>query len=598
MRRRHYKKGAFTFGSRPMLYHSRSQFDLSFHHKTSLNASDLIPFYCQEILPGDSFKVNTSMVARVTSALLKPVMDNAFLDTYYFFVPNRLVLDTWQQVMGENTESAWAQPAEVDVPLYNGTSETVAVGSIADYLGIPSGLSGSTITADGGISLLPFRAYALIYDQWFRDENTQDPILVNTSGEQGSTEVFNGNPFGPNNYFGMPAKINKVHDLYTSCLPAPQKGSPVSLGVSLFPQTSAPVVTTGDLSQDIDPANKYPIWFAGGSFDGGAPPRQLGFNPMPRNATSTGNLAGLNTNLTFSWYAGNSNGAPYALGNANSTGQTGSGGGFGNAFYPVNLWAQIPETAIQAGNVNDLRFAFQLQKMLEKDARGGTRYTEYLREHFGVISPDARLQRTEFLGGKRMPLSVFQVAQTSQATDDSPLAQVGAFSLSSGHNGYTKGFVEHGFVIGVCAIRQFHTYQQGIEEFWFRSKRTDFYEPVFANIGEQPIYTRSLYAGVGSDETVFGYNEAWADYRYRPSRISGQLRSSANEGLDVWHFADQYSSAPVLGSEFIQETDQFIDRTLALPSSTVNQFILDIYCKQKAIRVMPTYSIPGLIDHH
>ncbi|WP_214282020.1 major capsid protein, partial [Escherichia coli] len=269
--------------------------------------------------------------------------------------------------------------------------------------------------------------------------------------------------------------------------------------------------------------------------------------------------------------------------------------------YPrFSLKAKTSDMTV--ANVNDLRFAFQLQKMLEKDARGGTRYREYLQSHFGVTSPDSRMQVPEFLGGARLPVSIEQVEQTTPGEGANTVGQVGAYSLSNGRSGFTKGFVEHGFVIGVLCVRQHHTYQQGIEKFWTRNKRTDFYDPVFANIGEQPIYQSELYYD-NSDtadysNTVFGYQEAWADYRYKPSRISGELRSTATNSMDIWHLGDNYANAPILGNQFLSETTEYLDRALAVPSTTANQFIIDIYTENEMIRPMPVYSVPGLIDHH
>lgn len=545
------KKSNFTWSQKPMLFHSRSKFNLSHHHKTMFNEGELIPFYVQEVYPGDTFKVKSTNVIRTTVPFLRPVMDNLFLDMFYFFVPNRLTYDKWQQVMGENKESYWAPQTYAEVPQVDISGNEV--GTIADYMGIPisNGRDNQNF-----VSVLPFRAYALIWSEWFRDENTQQPVFVDT-GDEGDY-VLNSAVWSPNNIFGKPAPINKLHDYFTSCLPAPQKGSPVDL-----------------------------------PFTGNVPVYATSTN-NPKSTLATSLMFGDTVNWKPPVYTGLfSSMANIGAMELNSQSPTGESGGL---VTPINLQAIFDNSNLGL-TVNDLRIAFQTQKLLEKDARGGTRYTEILQEHFGVLSPDSRLQRPEFLGGKRMPLSLQQVAQTSSSVEDSPLAQVSAFSLSNGTCGFSKGFVEHGFIIGVMAVRQFHTYQQGIEKFWFRSQRLDFYDPVFSNIGEQPVYTKELYS-TANPNTIFGYNEAWADLRYRPSRISGMLRSAANQGFDIWHFADNYSNAPVLGDTFMRETNIYLNRTLSVDSATAPNFVIDIFNNVDAIRPLPTYSVPGLIDHH
>lgn len=539
----------YVFNTVPTIKHSRSRFDLSHSHKTSINAGDLIPFLVQEIYPGDSFDIDSKAVVRATSAFLKPVMDDCFLDMFYFFVPNRLVDTRWQAVMGENTQSAWAPSGTAQAPVVR-PSSSVPVGSIADYMGIPTGMAFTSSNAPV-INLYPFRAFALIWNDWFRDENVAPPMSIQ-KGSAGTMETLNGNVWSVTNYTGMPPKVAKVHDYFTSALPEPQKGNAQSIvGTQLYPVVPLSV-NTGNLI---------------------ASPTKV-VNAGPSTPVSTPTLLAVSS----SSYLSNGN---------TSSGPNEAVYGFDNLFARND----------QGISVNDLRLSVQLQKQLERDARSGSRYIEYIRAAFGVDAGDYRLQRPEFLGGSRNPISIQQVPQTSQGTTESPLAELGAYSLSMGSARAKKGFVEHGFVIGVMCIRQYHTYQQGVERFWRRRDRIDYYDPVFQSIGEQPVYQNELYALTAND-AVFGYQEAWADLRYRPNRVSGKMRSTVTDSLDIWHFGDEYSSAPVLNQAFINETPQFIDRTLAVPSTTEPQFILDIRINEYATRCLPTYSVPSLLDHH
>ena len=539
----------YVFNTVPTIKHSRSRFDLSHSHKTAINAGDLVPFLVQEIYPGDSFDIDSKAVVRATSAFLKPVMDDCFLDMFYFFVPNRLVDTRWQTVMGENTQSAWAPAGTTQAPTVS-VSASVAVGSIADYMGIPAGMN-FTSSNSPTINLYPFRAFALIWNDWFRDENVAPPMSIQ-KGSAVASEKINTNSWSVVNYTGMPPKVAKVHDYFTSALPEPQKGIAQSIvGTQLYPVIPLSV-DSGNLI-----SNQTKVVVAGPSIPVSTP-------------------SGLATSSTSYLAASNAASTP-----------TSTFLGFDNLFARND----------QGISVNDLRLSIQLQKQLERDARSGSRYIEYIRAAFGVDAGDYRLQRPEFLGGSRNPISIQQVPQTSQGTTESPLAELGAYSLSMGSARAKKGFVEHGFVIGVMCIRQYHTYQQGVERFWRRRNRIDYYDPVFQSIGEQPVYQNELYALSASD-AVFGYQEAWADLRYRPNRVSGKMRSTVTGSLDVWHFRDEYSSAPVLNRAFIDETPQFIDRTLAVPSTTEPQFILDIRINEYATRCLPTYSVPSLLDHH
>lgn len=533
---------------------ARSTFRRDHSVKLSFNVGDVIPFYVDEVLPGDTFQLKTSMVARLQT-LLTPMMDNLYLDTYFYFVPNRIVWQHWRELMGENTQSAWIPKTEYSVPQVTAPSGGWSIGSIADYMGIPTGVANLSVNA------LPFRAYALIMNEWFRDENLSDPLnipvddatLAGSNGTNYITDVVKG---------GMPFKAAKFHDYFTSALPAPQKGPDVTISVS--GGSNYPVRT---FAKDVSGSSDVPLHIR--TFD------QMPFNVVGVNKSASPEPGALWA--TASTVSGNA--AP---------------------FVPTNLWA-VNDGSVSATTINQLRMAFQIQKLYEKDARGGTRYIEILKSHFGVTSPDARLQRPEYLGGNRIPVNINQVVQSS-ATQSSgtPLGDTAAFSVTTDvHGDFIKSFVEHGFVIGVMVARYDHTYQQGLERFWSRRDRLDYYFPVFANIGEQPILNKEIYAqGTAQDNEVFGYQEAWADYRYKPSRVAGEMRSKAPTSLDVWHLADEYTTLPKLSDAWIREDKTNVDRVLAVTSSVSNQMFADLYIQCKATRPMPVYSIPGLIDHH
>lgn len=546
---------------------SRSRFDRSSSYKTTFNVGQIIPFYVDEVLPGDTFSIDTSKVVRMQT-LLTPVMDDIFLDTYYFFVPNRLTWSHWKQFMGENTESAWIPSVEYEVPQLTAPEGGWNIGTIADYMGIPTGVSGLSVNA------LPFRAYALIMNEWFRDENLSDPlnIPVTDATVQGVntgtfvTDVAKG---------GLPYTAAKYHDYFTSALPAPQKGPDVTIPVASAVQY--PVIP---LDKNV-------------SFDSSGIGMRLGdvetSNPViPSNGTY----------YPLNYGGGSGSGSPlgktgFYIGSLENNPQ-------GSALAPLNLWA-VGDGTVQAATINQLRLAFQIQKLYERDARGGTRYIEILKSHFGVTSPDARLQRPEYLGGNRIPININQVVQSS-STDASgtPQGNTAAYSLTSdNHSDFTKSFVEHGFLIGVMVARYRHTYQQGLERFWSRKDRFDYYFPVFANIGEQAIKNKEIYAqGTEKDDEVFGYQEAWADYRYRPNRVTGEMRSAAPQSLDVWHLGDDYDMLPSLSDSWIREDSKTVNRVLAVSDNVSAQLFCDIYVRNLCTRPMPLYSIPGLIDHH
>lgn len=556
------------FSTLPHADISRSRFDRSSSLKTSFNVGDVIPFYIDEVLPGDTFNVRTSKVVRMQS-LITPVMDNIYLDTYFFFVPNRLVWSHWKEFNGENTQSAWLPSVEYEVPQLVAPDGGWNIGTLADYFGLPTGVNNLSVSA------LPFRAYGLIMNEWFRDSNLSDPLNIPVD-DATVTGVNTGNYITDVVKGGMPFKAAKYHDYFTSCLPAPQKGPDVTIPVS--GGANYPVMPLAEQAVTIEAGTPYyPMMVYGKPFEASNP--IAGYNEG--SLAKQGNVVG------------SSYGEAYAV-NPHTPSRD-------DSYYgiPVNLWA-VNDGSVSAATINQLRMAFQIQKLYEKDARGGTRYIEILKAHFGVTSPDSRLQRPEYLGGNRIPININQVVQQSQTTDQSPQGNPVGLSLTTDtHSDFTKSFVEHGFVIGLMVARYDHTYQQGIERFWSRKDRFDYYWPVFANIGEQAVLNKEIYAqGTEVDNEVFGYQEAWADYRYKPNRVTGEMRSQYAQSLDVWHLADDYSSLPSLSDSWIREDPANVNRVLAVSEQNANQLFADIYIQNRSTRPMPMYSIPGLIDHH
>lgn len=547
------------FSQVPQAKISRSRFDRSSSVKTTFNAGDLIPFFVDEVLPGDTFSVDTAKVVRMQTPLT-PVMDNIYLDTYYFFVPNRLAWKHWVNLMGENTESAWIPETQYSVPQVKAPAGGWSVGTIADYMGIPTGVENLSVNA------MPFRAYALIVNEWFRDENLQDPL--NISLEDATQQGSNGaNYITDCSLGGKPFVAGKLHDYFTSCLPSPQKGPDVTvplldgnIPVKAFPE-DVPGVT-----------NQEPLGI------------QFNF-PRPNEDVTSLTPAFTRTESRYKW-------------NMDSYIDTSSQSVEKTTPFLRNLWADVGSTTF--ASINTLRLAFQTQKYFEKLARGGSRYIESIKTNFDVTNPDYRLQRPEYLGGNRIPITINQVIQQSESTSTSPQGATTGQSLTTDrHSDFTKSFTEHGYVIGLMVARYHHTYQQGLSRMWTRKAALDFYFPVFANIGEQPVLNQEIYAqGTEQDTEVFGYQEAWAEYRYRPSICTGEMRSTYAQSLDSWHLGDDYASLPQLSPTWIQEDKNNVDRVLAVQSTLANQFFADIYVKCKATRPMPVYSVPGLIDHH
>lgn len=533
----------------PNVKFNRSKFDLNHRNLTSMNVGTLYPISIQEVLPGDTFSSKVVCTARVTSSFIKPVMDNLFMDIYHFFVPLRLCYDKAEEVFGSSSPSSYIEDEFATIPTFDACN--IAKGSVGDYLGIALG------DIPSGLSVLPFRAFAKIYNEWFRNENITDEVYVHT-GEL-LEDAPNNLPWSPNNYTGMLPKVGKRKDYFTSALPKTQKGSPVSI----------PLGGIAPVSSDGTP-------FSLGTFGNSS---ELTFSTP--NIISPGSIADLSGFRAYN--RGDSSVLNTSL------------------YYKDGL--QVDLSGVSSATVNDLRLAFQTQKMLEIDSLYGGRYREYLNSHFGVTSPDSRLQIPEYLGGGRIPLQVTQVAQTSKTDGNDALGSLGAFSLSIGKSQFSKGFVEHGYIITVACIRTLHSYQQGVPKMFSRTTRNDFYDPLFAHLGEQPIYKTEIFANINGatslrDENyLLGYNEAWAEYRSLPNTITGQMRSTSNTDLDIWHFGDLYANAPSLTDGFILENTSNIDRTVSIPSTSIDNFICDFYFDTSAIRVMPTYSLPGLIDH-
>lgn len=528
------------FSMIPSVNLKRSVFDRSHDYKTTLDSGYLVPFFLDEVLPGDSFKLNVATFARMNTPIV-PLMDNIFLETFFFFVPTRLVWDNWEKFNGEQKD-----PEDSTDYLIPSLSEVTSFdnGTIFDYFGLPTNVNLNSSTSR--INSLPFRAYNLIWNEWFRDENLQNAVSVPL--DDGPDPVWNFNLL----------KRSKRHDYFTSALPWPQKGPSVDVGLS----GNAPVVS-GDVAVKL-PIALYDRTRANLGYQFG----------------SVGGL--LTTEADRDDYVLFANSPSYGDSVPNRPGLN------------TNLYADLSD--VNAITINDLRQAFQIQKLLERDARGGTRYTEILRSHFGVISPDARLQRPEYLGGSRSRINIVPVQQTSNTNDISPQGNLAAYGLASDvRKGFNKSFVEHGYIIGLVNIRADLTYQQGLNRLWSRRSRFDFYWPSLAHLGEQAILNKEIFAqGTEVDNEVFGYQERYAEYRYFPSMITGKLRSTDPQSLDIWHLAQKFDSLPTLSSQFIEENPP-IKRALAVQNEP--EFLLDVWFDCKCARPMPVYGVPGLVDH-
>ena len=542
------------FSDIPSVDIKRSKFKRGYDHKFTMNGGKLIPFYVDtDILPGDTVSMDLSSIVRMSTPLY-PTMDNSFMDIYFFFIPHRLVWDHWKEFWGENNTTYWEQPIEYEVPQINPPDKGWAADTIADYMGLP------TKVKFNSVSHLAFRAYCKVWNDWFRDENLKDPCFFNT--DETTLTGTNTGDYVLNAQLGAePLPVAKIHDYFTSALPAAQKGEAVNIPLG----TAAPVYT-GENS-----------W--------------LGKKPgLEWNRSDTGEQtipgSGYQTNIFIN---------PDGNTAVPSTREVSSDSGY--AIYPSNLYADL--SVATAATITQLRQAYAIQRYFENIARSGSRYIEWVKGVFGVTSPDARQQRSEYLGGMRSPINIQQVLQTSSTDATSPQGNTAAFSYTPNSDSlFTKSFTEHGTLIGLCCIRTEKTYQQGIERMWSRKKWTDFYIPEFANLSEQAILNKEIYAqGTSADEEAFGYQEAWADYRYKPSQISGAFRSNyPNGSLDSWHYAENYTEQPILSSEWIDEDASVITRTLAVTDEP--QFICDFWCDATYVRPMPVYSVPGLSERY
>jgi hypothetical protein len=525
----------------------RSKFDSQKSYKTTFDSGYLIPVYVDEVLPGDTINLQMTAFARLATPLF-PIMDNMHLDSFFFFVPNRLVWENWQKFMGERYPDPDSS-IDYTVPETTSPAGGYAVNSLQDYMGLPTA---GQITGSNTVTHCAFwtRAYNLIWNEWFRDQNLQDSAVV---------DIDDG-PDSPADY--VLRRRGKRHDYFTSALPWPQKGQAVTLPLG----GNATVYGNGKSLGLTDGSTNYGL-YAGGS-------QTLYAIPGVYNQTLPGN---------------HNTGTPAQSEDLGvvTTGESG-------------LIADL--STATAATINQLRQSFQIQKLLERDARGGTRYTEIIRSHFGVVSPDARLQRPEYLGGGSTPVSINPVAQTSATglvEDTSPQGNLAAFGTALAYNhGFTYNATEHGVLIGLVSVRADLTYQQGLPRMWSRSTRYDFYFPAFATLGEQAVLNKEIYCtGTATDDDVFGYQERWAEYRYKPSQITGYFRSTAAGTLDAWHLAQEFGTLPALNDEFIEDIPP-VERIVAIgDAANGKQFLFDAFFNVRQARPMPLYSVPGLIDH-
>lgn len=579
MARKKIRVRGHRFSDAPAMYMKRTKFDRSHVYKTTFDSGKLIPVFVDEVLPGDTTRMSVNYFARLATPI-KPIMDNIYLDWFFFFVPNRLVWEHWQNFCFEQEDPEDSTDFVIPTVSATGNSENAYIGSLWDYFGLPVNTSGNL----SGISALPFRGVYLIWDEWFRDENLQKSVKIqkgdanevldsSRSSDQPSWVFTSGTNIVPG--LACPPR-GKRHDYFTSALPWTQKGPGVSIGLAGTASIVDPTPGTGFLLHSTDAQLAAVSAYGGSSSSSGGKriasgSNSIKFDRYSENYSSVGGFAG---NTSDSVTVSAQPGSTY----------------LGNDSY-VDLDTSSIFT------INSLRTAFQMQKFYERLARGGSRYTEVLRSFFGVVSPDARLQRPEFLGSFTKMVNVNPIAQTSATDTTSPQGNLSAYGVTAAKfHGFTKSFVEHGYIFGFVCARADLTYQQGINKMWLRSTVYDFYWPTFAHLGEQAIELRELYAqGTADDKNVFGYQERYAEYRYKPSQITGKFRSSVvNGSLDKWHLSQFFNNAPTLNEEFITENPP-IERIIAVPSEP--EFLLDIGFRYTTVRPMPMFGTPGLVDH-
>lgn len=530
---------------------------------TTINEGDLVPIYCDEVLPGDTAQIHLNGLIRMSTPIY-PIMDNCYMDTYFFFVPCRLLWEHWENMFGENDTNYWAEKTEYSTPKAQIKGKGIQSGTIGDYFGIPTKVPLE-------VNALPARAYAMIYNEWFRDENLEAPIMMGykkednggvsedpdaDAGKYANQPDFTAAVSEGALYATRPAKAGKFHDYFTSCLPRPMKSEPVEISLT----GNAPI----GMFHDSDLKNSFDLK-----------------KEMYLNGSGEG------TGRAQLW-PNNKGGATTLLDGATVSGGTNNSGAY--------LGADLSD--VSAISIQDLRMAIALQHIFEADARNGTRYREFLSGTWGVTSPDSRLQIPEYIGGQRIAINVNQVVQTSQTdpTTGQALGNTAAYSLTTCSKQMVDyAATEYGFIIGLAVVRVEHSYQQGLATKWTRGGRFTYYDPRLAALGEQPVYNREIYAqGTSEDNEIFGYQECWADYRYKPSYVTGEMRSNYQTSLDAWHYADDYSALPNLSAEWIQEGTQNIDRTIAVTSEKSHQFLCDFYFNENWFREMPIYSIPGI----
>lgn len=579
MARKKIRVRGHRFSDAPAMYMKRTKFDRSHVYKTTFDSGKLIPVFVDEVLPGDTTRMSVNYFARLATPI-KPIMDNIYLDWFFFFVPNRLVWEHWQNFCFEQEDPDDSTDYVIPTVAATGNSNNAYIGSLWDYFGLPVNTSGNL----SGISALPFRGVYLIWNEWFRDENLQKSVKIQKGDtnevlnsaratEQPSWVFTSGSSIVPG--LACPPR-GKRHDYFTSALPWTQKGPGVSVGLAGTASIVDPSPGTGYLLESNRNELAAVTAYAGHASNSGgdrvgAANGVLTFGRRGSDFSSIGGFAASSSNsVTISAKASSS-----YLGN--------------------DSYVDLDTSSIFT--INSLRTAFQMQKFYERLARGGSRYTEVLRSFFGVVSPDARLQRPEFLGSFTKMVNVNPIAQTSATDSTSPQGNLSAYGVTAAKfHGFTKSFVEHGYIIGFVCARADLTYQQGINKMWLRSTVYDFYWPTFAHLGEQAIELREIYAqGSEADTTVFGYQERYAEYRYKPSQITGKFRSSVTGGtLDMWHLSQFFKNAPTLNEEFIVENPP-IERIIAVPSEP--EFLLDIGFRYTTVRPMPMFGTPGLVDH-